>query len=137
MFFPKKVKYRKWQRLRSFEKKVATRGIKVSFGTFGLKTETAHEITSRQIEAARKVISRYVQKSGKMWIRIFPDKPLTKKPPEVTMGVGKGDLFGYVAVIQPGQVLFEVDGISEVDAREAFRKAAAKLPVKTKFIARV
>lgn len=136
MFFPKKVKYRKWQRLRGFERKVATRGTTVAFGSFGLKTEAADEITSRQIEAARKAMTRYVQKGGKLWIRIFPDKPLTKKPPEVTMGVGKGDPFGYVAVIQPGQVLFEIDGIPEAEAREAMRKAGAKLPVKTKFVAR-
>jgi len=136
MLFPKKVKHRKWQRGRNFSRKIATRGTSVVFGSFGLKTEDSHEISSRQIEAARKAISRYVQKGGKMWIRIFPDKPLTKKPPEVGMGKGKGDPAGYVAIVQPGQVLFEVDGILESEAREALRKAGAKLPVRTKFIAR-
>ncbi|MEK7596476.1 MAG: 50S ribosomal protein L16 [Patescibacteria group bacterium] len=136
MLFPKKVKHRKWQRGRNFSRKIATRGTTVAFGSFGLKTENSDEISSRQIEAARKTISRYIQKGGKMWIRIFPDKPLTQKPPEVGMGKGKGDPVGYVAVVQPGQVLFEVDGILESEAREALRKAGAKLPVRTKFIAR-
>lgn len=136
MLFPKKVKHRKWQRGRNFERKVATRGTTVAFGSFGLKTEQAHEITSRQIEAARKAMTRYVHKGGKMWIRIFPDKPLTNKPAEVGMGKGKGDPVGYVAVVQPGQVLFEIDGIPEDMIREAFRRAGSKLPVKTKVISR-
>lgn len=137
MLFPKKVKHRKWHRDRGFERRIATRGTTVAFGSFGLKTEAAGEVTSRQIEAGRKAITRYVAKGGKMWIRIFPDKPLTHKPPEVTMGGGKGDPVGYVAVIQPGQVLFEVDGIPEDAAREALRKAGAKMPVKTRFVKRI
>jgi len=136
MLFPKKVKHRKWQRGRNFARRIASRGITVAFGSFGLRTEDSHEITSRQIEAARKVITRYVQKGGKMWIRIFPDKPITAKPPEVGMGKGKGDPDHYVAVVHPGQVLFEVDGIPEGEAREAFRKVGNKLPVKTRFTVR-
>lgn len=94
------------------------------------------EITARQIEAARKVLTRYVQKGGRMWIRIFPDKPITQKPPEVGMGKGKGDPAFYVAPVEPGRILFEIDGIAKEDAREALRKAGSKLPVKTKVVAR-
>ncbi|MBI5045654.1 MAG: 50S ribosomal protein L16 [Candidatus Niyogibacteria bacterium] len=136
MLLPKKVKHRKWQRMRNFSRKIASRGTTVAFGSFGLKTDDAYEISSRQIEAARKTITRYVQKTGRMWIRIFPDKPLTSKP-NVRMGKGKGDPVGYVAVVQPGQVLFEIDGISIELAKEALRKAGSKLPVKTKFVVRV
>lgn len=137
MLFPKKVKHRKWQRMRNYSRKVASRGTTVAFGSFGLKTEDAYEISSRQIEAARKTITRYVQKTGRMWIRIFPDKPITNKAPGVPLGKGKGDPVGYVAVVQPGQVLFEVDGIPAELAKEALRKAGSKLPVKTKFMVRV
>ncbi len=138
MLYPKKVKFRKWQRLRTNRKKpgVATRGITVAFGSFGLKAEEEKWITSQQIEACRKAISRYVQKTGKMWTRIFPDKPITRRPPEVTMGGGKGDPAGYVVPVKPGRVLFEIDGISEELSREALRKAAAKLPIKTKIVSR-
>ncbi len=138
MLYPKKVKFRKWQRLRTSRKKpgVATRGTTVAFGSFGLKAEDEKWITSQQIEACRKAISRYVQKTGKMWIRVFPDKPITHRPPEVTMGGGKGDPAGYVVPVKPGRMLFEIDGISEELSREALRKAAAKLPIKTKIVKR-
>jgi large subunit ribosomal protein L16 len=138
MLFPKKVKYRKWHTMRKNPKKVgpATRGIEVSFGSFGLKALDQVRIKSNQIEAARKVLSRSVGKTGRIWIRIFPDMPYTKKPAEVKLGKGKGDLAGYVAAVRAGRVLFEVDGVSEPIAREALRKAGTKLPVKTKIVAR-
>ncbi len=138
MLYPKKVKFRKWQRLRTNRKKpgVATRGTTVAFGSFGLKAEEEKWITSQQIEACRKAISRYVQKTGKMWTRIFPDKPITHRPPEVTMGGGKGDPAGYVVAVKPGRILFEIDGISEELSREALRKAGAKLPIKIKIVKR-
>ena len=136
MLVPKKVKYRKWQKGRSRKRDVETRGIELSFGEFGLKAAGSAWITSRQIEAARKAITRYVQKGGKLWIRIFPDKPVTKRPPELTMGGGKGPPDHYVFPVRPGRVLFEVDGISRQDAHEALRKAGAKLPLKTKVVSR-
>lgn len=138
MLFPKKVKYRKWQTMRKNPKKVgvATRGVTVAFGSFGLKALGAARIRSQQIEAARKVLSRSVGKTGRLWIRIFPDMPYTKKPAEVKLGKGKGDLEGYVAPVLPGRIIFEVDGITEVVAREALRKAGTKLPLKTKVVAR-
>lgn len=136
--FPKKVKYRKWQTGRTNPAKIgmATRGLTVSFGSFGLKAETAGRVRSNQIEAARKTISRQMQKKGKLWIRVFPDRPFTAKAAEVGMGKGKGDLQGYEVQIKPGRMIFEVDGLTEEVAREALRKAGAKLPVKTKIIAR-
>ncbi len=136
--FPKKAKFRKWQRGRKNPKKrqIATRGVKLAFGSFGLKAEEPKWIKVNQIEAARRVMSRFVQKTGKIWIRIFPDKPITAKPAEVKMGKGKGDPVGYVAPVKVGTVIFEVDGMSEETAREALRKASAKLPLKTKIIAR-
>lgn len=138
MLFPKKVKFRKWHRMRRNPNKklVATRGVKVSFGSYGLKTSEAGEISSNQIEAVRRVLTRYVQKTGKMWVRIFPDKPLTKKPAEVTMGGGKGDPSSYVVDVMPGRVMFELDGVSEIDAKEAFRKASSKLSLKVRFVSR-
>jgi large subunit ribosomal protein L16 len=138
MMFPKKVKYRKWQRGRKNLQKirVATKGNKLSFGSFGLKSGEQGEIKVNQIEAGRKAISRFIQKSGKLWIRIFPDKPLTAKPAEVGMGKGKGDPVGFIARVKPGTIIFEIDGIEESAAREAMRKAGAKLPVKTKIISR-
>lgn len=136
--FPKKVKFRKWQRGRKNpnKKQIATRGTKLAFGSFGLKADEPKWIKSNQIEAARRVMSRFVQKTGKIWIRIFPDKPITSKPAEVKMGKGKGDLAGYVAPVKIGTIIFEVDGMSEEIAREALRKAGAKLPLKTKIISR-
>lgn len=139
MLFPKKVKYRKWHTMRKNPTKVgvANRGITVAFGSFGLKAMSAARIRSNQIEAARKAASRAVGKTGKLWIRIFPDMPYTAKPAEVKLGKGKGDLQGYCAPVLPGRVLFEVDGVTEAIAREALRKAGTKLPVKTKIVARI
>ena len=139
MLFPKKVKYRKWHTMRKNAAKhnrPATRGITVAFGSFGLKAMEGARIKSNQIEAARKVVSRSIGKTGRLWIRIFPDMPYTQKPAEVKLGKGKGDLQGYVAPVLPGRVLFEVDGVAETVAREALRKAGTKLPLKTKIVAR-
>lgn len=138
VFVPKKVKYRKWQTGRSHPDKVGpeTRGNYVAFGSFGLKALSSARITSNQMEAARKVIARSLGKTGKTWIRIFPDRPFTQKPAEVKMGKGKGDVQGYCTEIHPGRIIFEVDGIKEAEAREALRKAGTKLPVKTKSVGR-
>ena len=138
-FFPKKVKYRKWHTFRRNPDRVgnATRGTKVSFGSYAIKAMEACRVKSNQIEAARKVVSRTIGKTGKMWIRIFPDMPYTQKPAEVKLGKGKGDLAGYVAPVLPGRVIFEVDGVTEEVAREALRKAGTKLPMKVKFVSRV
>lgn len=138
MLFPKKVKYRKWHTMRRNPKRarVETRGTEVSFGSFGLKVVSGGRILSNQIEAARKVLSRSAGKSGKIWIRIFPDMPYTAKPPEVGMGKGKGDPQGYCFEVKPGRVVFEIDGVPEVSAREALRKTGTKLPVKTKVVTR-
>jgi large subunit ribosomal protein L16 len=134
MLQPRKTKYRKQQKGRI--KGLAQRGSKISFGMFGLKTLEEGWITSRQIEAARIAMTRYMKREGKVWIRIFPDKPVTKKPAEVRMGKGKGALSHYVAVIKPGRVLFELDGVPRAVAEEALRLAAQKLPVSTKFVVR-
>lgn len=134
MLQPRKTKYRKQQKGRI--KGLAHRGSKISFGMFGLKTLEEGWITSRQIEAARIAMTRYMKREGKVWIRIFPDKPVTKKPAEVRMGKGKGALSHYVAVIKPGRVLFELDGVPRAVAEEALRLAAQKLPVSTKFVVR-
>lgn len=138
MLFPKKVKHRKWQTARRNPKKLRpeTRGVKLSFGSFGLRAVTMGRVRSNQIEAARKVVTRAVGKTGKMWIRIFPDFPYTGKPAEVGMGKGKGDPQGYQFEVRPGRMLIEVDGIPEKSAREALRKAGAKFPVKTKVVSR-
>jgi large subunit ribosomal protein L16 len=138
MLFPKKVKFRKSHTMRVNPKKVkvATRGITVAFGSHGLKATTAARVRSNQIESARKVIARSLGKTGRSWIRIFPDKPYTQKPPEVKLGKGKGDPVGYEVQIWPGRVLFEVDGVSDAIATDALIKAAKKLPLKAKVIAR-
>lgn len=139
MLFPKKVKHRKWQVGRKNDIKLArpeTRGVTVAFGSYGLKAISPSRVKSNQIEAARRVISRTLGKTGKIWIRIFPDKPITKKPAEVGMGKGKGDPDHFVFEVAPGRVLFEIDGVSEDIAREALRKATAKLPLKAKFVRR-
>ena len=138
MLFPKKVKHRKWQVGRKNPSKhtADTRGVTVSFGAYGLRSTTPARVKSNQIEAARRVISRTLGKTGKTWIRIFPDRPVTKKPAEVGMGKGKGDPDHFVFEVLPGRILFEIDGVSEEVAREALRKAAAKLPVKAKFVTR-
>lgn len=134
MFIPKKVKHRKHQKGRRIDRTVETRGTEVNFGSFGLKATTAKWVTSNQLEAARRMIIRYLRKGGKLWIRIFPDKVITRKGQEVPMGGGKGSPDHYVFPVKPGRVIFELEGIEEKDAREAFKKAGDKLPVKTKFI---
>ncbi len=134
MLTPKKVKHRKWQKGRSKNRKVELRGTKLSYGTFGLKAESSAWVNSRQIEAARRTITNHVKREGKVWIRIFPDKPITMRPPEVTMGGGKGSVDHYVFPVKPGRVLFEMDGVSVEKAREALRLAGFKLPVRTRFI---
>src|SRR3990167_8271722 len=127
MLFPKKVKFRKWQRQRKANPGAETRGTELCFGSFGLKAEDPHWITSQQIESARKAMARFVQKGGKIWIRIFPDKPITKKPPEVKMGKGKGDVFEYVAPVKRGRMLFEMGGVTRDIANSALRLAKHKL----------
>ncbi|MCH7605055.1 50S ribosomal protein L16 [Patescibacteria group bacterium] len=134
MLTPKKVKHRKWMRGKA--KGVESRGTELSFGSYGLKAYGTKLISARQIEAARRAIIRYLRKGGKLWIRIFPDRPVTKKGAEVPMGGGKGAVDHYAFSVKPGRVLFEVEGIPEAEAREALRKASAKLAVKTKFIKR-
>ena len=136
MLLPKKVKHRKWHKGRKRAVGVETRGTELNFGSFGLKAKEHAWLTSRQIESARRAMTRYVQRSGKIWIRIFPDKPITKKGQEVPMGGGKGSVDYYVAVIKPGRVIFEMDGIEEKMAKEALRRASFKLPLSTKFISR-
>ncbi|MEK9209356.1 MAG: 50S ribosomal protein L16 [Patescibacteria group bacterium] len=138
MLFPKKVKYRKQQKGRTnpAKKRIATRGTVLAFGSFGLKAQEPKWLSAQQLEAARKVMVRYTRKSGKIWIRVFPDKIITKKPPEVGMGKGKGTPEGFAAPVEPGRVIFEMDGIPEAMAKEALRKAGDKLPIKTKFIKR-
>ena len=134
MLMPKKVKFRKQQRgrMRGF----AYRGSRVSFGEYGLQAQEPAWITSRQIESARVAITRKVRRGGKLWIRVFPDKPVTNKPAETRMGKGKGNLEYYVAVVKPGKVLFELSGVSQDVAQEAFQMASHKLPIKTKFVVR-
>lgn len=140
MLYPKKVKHRKWFTMRQHPVKEAlhadTRGVSLAFGSFGLKAMKYARVTSNQIEAARKVMSRYATKSGKVWIRIFPDHPFTQKPAEVKMGKGKGDPQGFIAEVKPGRIMFEIDGVEPAVAAEALRKAGTKLPVKTKVVGR-
>jgi len=139
MLFPKKVKHRKWQTQRkslSKRSRPDTRGTTIAFGSYALKALTPSRITSNQIESARKVLTRATTKGGKLWIRIFPDRPVTAKPAEVGMGSGKGDPARYVFEVRPGRVLFELDGVEEKSAREHLRQAGMKLPVKTAVIAR-
>lgn len=134
MLQPKKTKFRKQSKGRN--RGLATTGNKVSFGEYGLKAVAHGRLTARQIEAARRTITRSVKRGGKLWIRIFPDKPVTTKPLEVRQGKGKGNVEYWVSLIQPGKVLYEIEGISEELAREAFTLAAAKLPIKTTFVSR-
>ncbi len=134
MLQPKRTKYRQQQKGRN--RGLAQVGNRVSFGEYGLRSTGRGRITARQIEAARRAISRYVKRGGKVWIRIFPDKPISKKPLEVRMGKGKGGVEYWVAQIQPGRMLYEIEGVNEETAREAFRLAAAKLPVGTSFVSR-
>ncbi|GAA5168631.1 50S ribosomal protein L16 [Viridibacterium curvum] len=134
MLQPNRRKYRKEQKGRN--KGVATRGASVSFGEYGLKAIGRGRLTARQIESARRAMTRHIKRGGRIWIRIFPDKPISKKPAEVRMGNGKGNPEYWVAEIQPGKVLYEMDGVDETLAREAFRLAAAKLPLETAFVTR-
>ena len=134
MLQPTRMKFRKQQKGRNTG--IATRGNKINFGDFGLKAIGRGRITARQIEAARRAMTRHIKRGGRVWIRIFPDKPISAKPAEVRMGNGKGSPEFYVAEIQPGKVLYEMDGVSEELAREAFRLAAAKLPIQTTFVVR-
>lgn len=134
MLQPKRTKFRKQQKGRN--RGLAHAGSSVSFGEFGLKATERGRLTARQIEAARRAINRYIRRGGKIWIRVFPDKPISKKPLEVRMGKGKGNVEYWVAQIQPGKVLYEIEGVSEEVAREAFRLASAKLPMKTTFVSR-
>jgi large subunit ribosomal protein L16 len=139
MLAPKKAKHRKWQTGRRNRKTLMrpeTRGVTVAFGSYGLKAMTQSRITSNQIEAARRALTRAAGKTAKVWVRIFPDRPVTQKAAEVGMGSGKGDVAGYVIDVRPGRVMFEVDGAPEAIAREALRKAGTKLPVKGKVVAR-
>ena len=134
MLQPKRTKFRKQHKGRN--RGLATRGNRVSFGEFGLQSNTRGRLTARQIEAGRRAITRHVKRGGRIWIRVFPDKPITKKPTEVRMGKGKGAPEAWVAVIKPGRILFEMEGVEENLAREAMRLAAHKLPIKTRFVKR-
>ena len=134
MLAPKRIKFRK--QFKGKTRGIAYRGSRIAFGEYGLATLEPGWLTNRQIEASRIAISRAMKRGGKMWIRVFPDKPITKKPAETRMGSGKGNPEGWVAVVKPARVLFEIDGVTEAIAREAFGLAAAKLPVKTRFVKR-
>ncbi len=134
MLQPKRTKFRKQHKGRN--RGLAQRGNSVSFGEYGLKAITRGRLTARQIESARRAMTRHVKRGGNIWVRVFPDKPITKKPLEVRQGKGKGNVEYWVALVQPGSVLYEISGVDEVVAREAFRRAAAKLPVETIFVSR-
>lgn len=138
MLVPKKVKYRKWHTMRRNPKRVGleTRGTTLSFGSFGLQALEPGRIRSNQLEAARKAISRSIKKTGKIWIRVFPDMPYTQKPAEVKLGKGKGDVQGYVAPVRSGRIIVELDGLPAAESRDVLRKAGSKLPVKTKVVTR-
>jgi len=134
MLIPKKVKHRKWQKGRSKKRLVETRGTTVAYGSYGLQALEPAWINSRQIEAGRRSVTNFTKRGGKIWIRVFPDKPVTKRPPEVTMGGGKGSVDHYVFPVRPGRIIYEVDGIPENVAKEALRLAGHKLPFKTRFV---
>ena len=134
MLQPKRTKFRKAHKGRI--RGVATRGAELNFGEFGLKAMVAERITARQIEAARRAMTRFIKRQGRVWIRIFPDTPVTAKPAEVRQGKGKGNVEFWVAKVRPGRILYEMNGVSEEEAREAMRLAASKLPLKTKFVSR-
>jgi large subunit ribosomal protein L16 len=136
MLIPKKTKHRKWHKGRRRFSGVETRGTSLAFGSYGLKSLGRDWLTARQIEAARRAMTRYIARGGKVWIRIFPDKPITKKGEGMPMGQGKGGVDHYVAVVKPGRILFEMEGVSKDIAEEAMKRAAYKLPVKTKFISK-
>lgn len=132
MLMPKKTKYRK--RMRGNNKGIATRGFTVSFGDYGLKAESRGLLTSRQIESARKAITHSTKRGGKLWIRVFPDKPISKKPNETRMGSGKSPVSHYAAVVKPGKIIFEISGVTEEVAKAAFKRASDKLPLKTRVV---
>jgi large subunit ribosomal protein L16 len=134
MLIPKKVKHRKWQKGRSKKRNVETRGLELSYGEFGLKAMGSAWLTSRQIEAGRKTITNFLKRSGRLWIRVFPDKPITMQAPEKTLGGGKGSVDHYVFPIKPGRIIYEIDGVSAEKAKEALRLASYKLPFKCKVI---
>lgn len=134
MLMPKKMKHRKAQKGRSRNRKIDTRGTFLVFGSFGLQALENVWLTARQIEAGRKAIAGYLKKGGKVWLRVFPDKPITKRPPEVTMGGGKGDLDHFAFPLKSGRIIYEIDGVGEEIAIEALRRAASKMPVKTKIV---
>ncbi len=136
MLIPKKVKHRKWHKGRSKKRMVETRGLQLNYGLYGLKALEAHWLTARQIEAARKTITNFVKREGRLWIRVFPDKPITKRPPETTMGGGKGAVEYYVFPVRPGRIIFEMDGVAEASARRALQLAGYKLPFKTRIVIR-
>ncbi len=136
MLIPKKVKHRKWQKGRGRNKRTASTKIELAFGSYGLKAITPTYISSRQIEAGRRVITRYIRKQGKMWIRIFPDRPITKKGNEIPMGSGKGAVDHYVAVVRPGTIIYEMDGVTESVAKEALLNAAHKMSAICKFVSK-
>ena len=140
MLFPKKVKFRKWHTGRQNAKKLATavdtRGVTIAFGSFGLKALAYGRLSSNEIEAARKAIAKYATKSGKIWTRVFPDRPFTQKPPEVKLGKGKGEPMGFVAPVKAGRILFEIDGVDDKVAQEALRSGGTKISVKTKIVSR-
>ena len=134
MLIPKKVKHRKWQKGRSKKRMVETRGLEVSYGEFGLKAMGSAWLNSRQIEAARKTITNYLKRRGRLWIRVFPDKPITLQAPEKTLGGGKGSVDHYVFPVRPGRVIFELGGVEATVAKEAFRLASFKLPFKSRLV---
>lgn len=136
MLIPKKVKHRKWNKGRSKGRTVETRGLTVSYGKYGLKALEGAWLNSRQIEAARRAVTNFLKREGRLWIRVFPDKPITKQAPEKTLGGGKGSVDHYVFVVRPGRIIFEIDGVSQQMAKEAFKRAEYKLPFKSSFVAR-
>ncbi len=134
MLVPKKVKHRKWHKGRSKGRLVETRGTTLAYGSYGIQALEPYWLNSRQLEAGRRTITNFVKRGGKIWIRVFPDKPVTKKPPEVTLGGGKGNVDRYVFPVRPGRIIFEMDGIEEVVARRALQLAGHKLPFRTRFV---
>jgi large subunit ribosomal protein L16 len=136
MLIPKKVKHRKWQKGRSRQRLKETRGTTVAFGSYGIQALEPAWLNSNQIEAGRRAITRSIKREGKVWIRVFPDKPVTKRPPETTMGGGKGSVDHYVFPVKPGRIIFEVDGVSEEKAKKALKLAGYKLPFKTRIVAK-
>ncbi len=134
MLIPKKVKHRKWMKGRRKNRNIEVRGASLAYGSYGLKAMSSAWINSRQIEAARRTITNSVKRAGKVFIRIFPDKPITERPPEVTMGGGKGSVDHYVFPVRPGRIMFEMDGVTEAQARAALRLAGFKLPVRSRFV---